>query len=216
MTYIYDVLLNFTDQNHIIEFFEWQDKDILEHIKKILLLRITPKQMDDITNYKIEVSQELLAKIKNKTQLYKREKTLKYSALFTDLNKIIALEFNEEGEVIARSGLLLDEEDDIISECSDLKEEEFTYTKKEKLSPKLFLTRNELFKRKYLIAEINSIYESKNLDKLSYLYQELYGKDNLNIEAKYKKILTELEENYSSIHNNLYDIVRLTYTKNII
>ena len=120
MTYIYDIILNYTDNNHVYEFFEWDKNDILDHIKKILLFRISPQEMNDIINYNIEVTDSFLEKIKNKTKTYQDEKNITYSALFTDLNKIIALEFNKLGQVIARSSLLLDEEDEVISECSDL------------------------------------------------------------------------------------------------
>ena len=35
MTYIYDLLLNFTDDERILEFFEWNEKDEIINIKKI-------------------------------------------------------------------------------------------------------------------------------------------------------------------------------------
>ena len=37
MIYVYDLLLNFQDVDRLVEFFEWSDDDLLEHIKKIPL-----------------------------------------------------------------------------------------------------------------------------------------------------------------------------------
>ena len=49
MIYIYDLLLNFIDGDRLIEFYEWDSKDGLEHIKKIPLFKIIKHYK---TNYK--------------------------------------------------------------------------------------------------------------------------------------------------------------------
>lgn len=213
MTYIYDVLLNFNDDDRLIEFYEWEENDILEHIKKMPLIRISSNQLDDILNYQIEVSKEFLTSIKNSTISYRRHKDLKYAILISDLNKAIALEFNYQGISISKSSLLLDEEEDIIDECSDLKEEIIPYKKIKKYTNNDFLTRQELKKKRYLLQEINYLYENKDVEKLNYLYEEFYNRDNLSISEKYLRLKNDLENNYSIKHNTLYDIVRLTYIK---
>lgn len=213
MTYIYDVLLNFTDDDRLIEFYEWEENDLLEHIKKMPLIRVSSEQLDDILNYKIKVSKEFLTNIKNATISYRRHKDLKYATLISDLNKVIALEFDYQGVVISKSSLLLDEEEDIIDECGDLTEETMPYEKLKKYPITDFLTREELKKKRYLLKEINYLYENKDIDKLTYLYEEVYENDNLSISEKYLKLKMDLENNYSIKHNVLYDIVRLTYIK---
>lgn len=213
MTYIYDVLLNFTDDDRLIEFYEWDEDDILEHIKRILLVRVSSNQLEELTNYKIRVPQEFLTRIANKTTSYKRNNNLKYAVLVSDLNRVIALEFNKQGFIISRSSLLLDEEEDIIEECFDLKEESLSYNKLKKYEKNYYLTRNEIKKRRYLLQEIKTLFKDKNIDKLTYLYDELYKKDSLSFEQKYLRLKNDLENNYSNEHNILYDIVRLTYIK---
>lgn len=213
MTYIYDVLLNFTDADRLIEFYEWEDNDLLEHIKKMPIIRISPEQLDDILNYKIKVSKEFLDTIKNSTISYRKHKDLRYATLISDLNKVIALEFDNQGVVISKSSLLLDEEEDIIDECSDIEEEILPYQTLEKYPTNDFLTREELKKKRYLLKEINYLYENKDIDKLTYLYEEIYKKDKLSISEKYQRLKTDLENDYSIKHNVLYDIVRLTYIK---
>ena len=213
MTYTYDVLLNFTDDNRLIEFFEWEKDDILEHIKKIPLIRISSKQLEELSNYNVIVDKTFLDRIRGITTLYKKAKDLEYATLISDLNKVIALEFNSKGEIISKSSLLLDEEEEIIEECCDLREETISYKVKNKKMKDLFLTRNEIKKKRYLLKEMENLYKNKNIDKLTYLYEEIYEKDNLTFEEKYLKIKTDLENNYCITHNTLYDIVRLSYTK---
>lgn len=213
MTYIYDVLLNFTDDDRLVEFYEWQEDDCIDHIKRILLMRVSSKQIEEIDNYKIRVSRDFLERIKNRTISYKKHSDLKYAFLVSDLNKVFALEFNSKGEVISKSSLLLDEAEDIMDECSDLAEEVISYQRLDKYDKDIFLTREEIKRKRYLLQEIKVLYEDKNRDKLNYLYDELYPKDTLSFDDKYLRIKKELENDYSSSHNALYDIVRLTYMK---
>lgn len=213
MTYIYDVLLNFTDDERIIEFFEWDEKDYPEHIKRIPLIRVATKTLTDFINKKVKVDSDLLDKIKGETSLYKKSQNLEYATLISDLNKVIALEFNSEGEVISKSSLLLDEEEDLLEEASDLKEESISYKIINKYSKEPFLTRQEIKRKRYLLKEMDNLYKENNIDKLTFLYEELFKKDDLSFYDKYMRIKTDIAEHYSKKHNKLYDIVRLTYVK---
>lgn len=213
MTYIYDVLLNFNDDNRLIEFYEWKEGDCFEHIKKIPLFRISSVQMKDMNEKKIKINQELLDKIKGGTISYKNKKEIKYGALFSDLNRVIALEFDNKGNVICRSSLLLDEEEDIIDECCDLTAEKINYEIKETYQLDYFLTREEHFKKNYLLKEIKNLTEENNMDKFNYLYEEIFSRDNLSTEQRKNRIVSDITENYDEKYNELYEIVRLTYTK---
>ena len=161
MTYIYDVLLNFTDQNEPIEFFEWNKDDTLEHIKKIPLIKVSPSVLNDFIKYNIQVDKNILDRIKETTIMYRKTKDLEYALLLSDSNKVVAFEFNKKGEIISRSNLLLDEEEEIIEESYDEKEELLLYKKLNKLSPEKFLTRTEKNHQKYLLHEIEYLYKEK-------------------------------------------------------
>lgn len=213
MTYIYDVLLNFTDEKNIVEFFEWEENDTLEHIKRIPLIRVSTSTLDDFINNNVKVEKQFLEKIKDTTIMYRKTKNLEYAVLVSDLNKVIAIEFNKKGEVISKSSLLLDEEDEIIEEAYDINQEQVSYIVQGKINKDNFLTRAEIKRQKYLLKEIENIYTEKNNDKFQYLYEELYSKDNLSLQEKYSKLKKDIEENYSNKHNLLYEIVRLTYIK---
>lgn len=213
MTYIYDVLLNFTDDERIIEFFEWDDKDFPEHIKRIPMFRVSTKVLTDLLNKKVQVSTDLLEKLRGETSLYKKSKNLDYATLISDLNKVIAIEFNSTGEVISKSSLLLDEEEDLLEEASDLREEQISYKILSKYPKDHYLTRQEVKKKRYLLKEMDNLYEENNIEKLTFLYEELFKKDDLSFYDKYLKIKNDIAENFSKRHNKLYDIVRLTYIK---
>lgn len=213
MKYIYDIILNFTDENYPYEFYEWEENDFLEHIKKIPIIKISPEYLDEIINYQIIISNEILNQIKNKTLLYQNNKVLEYAIVLTDLNQVIALEFDKTGNVISKSKLLLDEEDAIISECSSMEEYKIDYIKKEKYPSKKFLTRKEQQRQRYLIIEVNNMYKEKHKDKLNYIYYELYGNNKKNINEKYIEIIKDLKENYSDKHNDIYELLRLNFSK---
>lgn len=212
MIYIYDVLLNFTDER-LIEYFEWSKNDLVENIKKIPIFRVSSNTLNDLVNYNVKLDQKIISRIKKQTTTYKRTTDLEYACLFTDLNRVIGIEFNHEGEILCRSGLLLDEEEDIIMECFNEPEEQLEYEIKEKIERQLFYTRNEIKKRNYILKELNIVYKEKDKDKLNYLFKEVYGNKRLSFENKYLKLKNDLSENYTSKFNSLYEILKLTYTK---
>lgn len=213
MNYIYDILLNFIDSDRLIEFYEWDTEDCLDHIKRIPIYRISSKQMQEICENKIVASRELLDEIKGHTILYKNKNDIKHGLLISDLNKTIALEFNNKGNLISRSCLLLDEEEDTIEEAHILEERHLQYKIIEPYKIDYYLTREEVFKRKYLLKELEYIDKTKNYAKLNYLYEEIFKKDDLPYEARLSKLIESIKNNYNSKHNELYEIVRLTYTK---
>ena len=150
MNYIYDVLLNFFPNNTLIEFYEWQEKDSIDHVKKIPIIRIPTKMMTSLLSLKIKVSNSFLQEIKDSTSIY-NHRDLKYATLFTDLNRVVALEFDNTGISIRKSSLLLDEEEEVIDESKLLTQTNVDYEVITEESTPLFLTRDEIFKRDYLL-----------------------------------------------------------------
>lgn len=208
MNYIYDLVLNFSENERILEFYEWMKEDILSTIAKIPIIRINRFQMNDILNNKISVTKTFLKKYENKT-LLDDGSLLKYSFLVTDLSKVIALEFSSNGEVIRRSSLLLDEEEAIIEESLDYQEEELNYKIIRNYLKFDFLTRDERKIRSSLINELNYLYKNKKYDEINYLYEELFNK-KISIHDKYKFLIDDISNNYSSKYNKIYDIIKMT------
>lgn len=208
MNYIYDLVLNFSENERILEFYEWMKEDVLSTIAKIPIIRINRFQMNDILNNKISITKTFLKKYENKT-LLDDGSLLKYSFLVTDLSKVIALEFSSNGEVIRRSSLLLDEEEAVIEESLDYQEEELNYKIIRNYLKFDFLTRDERKIRSSLINELNYLYKNKKYDEINYLYEELFNK-KINIHDKYKFLIDDISNNYSSKYNKIYDIIKMT------
>ena len=145
--------------------------------------------------------------------LYKRKKTTFYGCLFCDLNRVVAVEFSSSGEIIARSCLLLDEEDEVIESAKDLEVSSISYKVLKREGGCSFLTREEEFERHYLYREFVSLFEEKNVDKLTYLYEEIFGVDNLDFSHKYQRIIQDLEVGFDQRYHKLFDIVQLSYSK---
>lgn len=208
MNYIYDLVLNFTDSDNLLEFYEWKKRDNLTTIQKMPIFKITRYQMDDILNNRIKISEEIFNRVKNKTVIVDGD-NLKYSFLVTDLNRVVALDFSSDRVLKRSSCLLLDEEEDVIDECADYEVDDFNYEIVCSYKKQLFLTREEKNIREKLLLELKCLYENKDYDEINYLYEELYT-EKMSIRRKYLFLVDEITNNYDSKYNKLYDIIKLT------
>lgn len=213
MIYIYDLLLNYQDGKRLVEFFEWDKDDSLEHVKRIPLFVVPSIDIDHFCFSDIKVDTKFLELIKGKTLFYKKKKSVFYSCLFCDLNRVIAVEFSRNGEVLARSCLLLDEEDAVLESAKVVEEEHISYKVLNDGSNISFLTRKEEFQKRYLLSEFSSFTESKDIDMFNYLYEEIFGKDDLSYNLKYQKLVDDILNHFDSRYQKLFDIIRLSYSK---
>lgn len=212
MNYIYDILLNYNDEDSNLDFFEWNYEDGIDHIKRIPIFRIPTSQLQDIQDNKIKIPKELLNKISKKTELYSNKK-IEYACLFSDNNRVISLEFNKDGQSVYKSSVLLDEEEDIISESSDIEQERIEYEIISKHNKELLITRKEKNIRNYLLHELKNLYSENNKNAILYLYSEVYEKDKLSYKEKYNKLYNAIKLNYSKKYNKIYEILQLAYNK---
>ena len=112
---------------------------------------------------------------------------------------------------MAKSSLLIDEEKDIIDETFD---NNFIKINYEIITPdkNSFITREEILKRKYLLLELGEIKKNLEVEKLDFLYTEVFKKDNLSFDKRINKLIKEIN-NYNNKCNYLYDIMRLMHIK---
>lgn len=214
MIYIYDIILNLTDDNRILEFFEWSEHDSVEHIKKIPLFKVSTSLMDDLINYEIKVDSNFLENIKNYTELFdiKTKKVIEYACLLSDGSKVIALEFSSSGKVLYRSSLLIDEEEEILDIVENLNRKEINYKKIKRKNINFFLTRKEFFIQNFLLKELKSSYKKKNIKKIKYLYEECFNKKGSD-EDLYKILVDDIKNNFSSKHVKLFNILTTKQVK---
>lgn len=215
MLNVYDIILNLLDSNRIYESFEWSHKDNIEHIKKIPMVRVTSNFLNDIIKNNIIVEKDYLKEIYRKTEIYHDNGVgvIDYACLFTDNFKVVAVEFNKEGKSLFKSYLLIDEEEEILELSNEIHLKNLNYKVIKKTSETLFLTREEEFRRNYLLREIKCAYKKGFYEKINYLYEEVFPKDNKPIEERYKILIDDIKNDYSKEHNKIFKILKLTHSK---
>lgn len=211
MNYYYDIILNWNELE-AYEFYEWNDFDCLELIKKIPIFKVRHKVLIDLMSYNIEVQKEFLELIKDKTLTSGKSivNKIPYAAIFTDNKNLYALEFNDEGLSINRSKLLIDDDLNALEICYSLKEYNLIYELKEPL--KINKEIRQITEAKKLISlELNSLYEKKDIAKLKYLYYE-YKKEKIDdLSLLYTNLKLDLESKFNPEILKLYYIIKLSY-----
>lgn len=216
MKYVYDILLNFNEWGGY-EFYEWYPDDDIEYYKRIPLIRIDDNTYKKISVGSILENKDFLDKIYNVAEVYdkKRVRNIDYACLVTNGKEVIALLLNKEGKILMISKLLIDEAEESVDIGNSLTEETLSIlcNIQRGNDVKNYLTRYERRKLFLLQKEIDNLYNSKNIVKLKYFYYEInhHMEDDVNI--LYKKIKMFLEDEWSSKHDDLYNLVRLSYSK---
>lgn len=215
MLNVYDIVLNLLDGNRIYEPFEWSNKDNIEHIKKIPMVRISSNFLSDIILNNVTVNKDFLQSIYRKAEVYSDKGTnvIDYACLFTDTYKIVGVEFDKSGRALFKSYLLLDEEEEILELSNEIKLSKIEYKVSKKSNECLFLTRNEEFKRNYLLKEIKFAYKKGLFEKINYLYEEIFPSDKKAVEVRYKILIDSIKNNYSKEHNEIFKILNLSNSK---
>ena len=190
MIYTYDILLNWTKDTKLLDFYEWTLEDDLEHIKKIPIIRISEVMLKDLLTSKIKIDKSFLFKIKCKTESYFHNEVdiIDYAVIVTTLKKALALELDNEGNVIYKSNLLLDEEEEVLEIGEELVVMDIPYKVVKKNNKIAYLTRKEEEEKKFLVKEIKKIKLNKEESKLNYLYKEFFTKEIDSFNDKLKLI----------------------------
>ena len=215
MIYTYDILLNWTKEERLKEFYEWTLEDDLEHIKKMPIIRIRESLLKDLLTSKIKIDKTFLSKIKYKTESYFHNEidVIDYAVIVTTEKKSLALELDNEGNVMYKSCLLIDEEEEVLEIGEELVIMDIPYeviTKNKKVS---YLTRKEEEEKKFLIKEIKKIKQNKEESKLNYLYKEFFVDNVESFNDKLTIIEKEISKDYNSFHHNLYNLLKLSTIK---
>ena len=185
MNFIYDIVLNFNKDFY--NFFEWNKNDNIINVKKIPIFLI-----DNDTF------------IKDKTYTYTRSK-LGISCLISNNKEVIAVLFNDNGNLIKRSSLMLDEEEEVLDEIENDSLYKINIIKRRKVNIEN-VNRNIKEKKDFLIKYIN---EEKNDINLKYLYYDYFEKDENNIKIIKNELIKEIKNNWNKKLNNFYDTVKI-------
>ena len=215
MIYTYDILLNWTKEDRLKEFFEWNLEDDLENIKKIPIIRISEVMMKDLLTSKIKIDKSFLFKIKCKTESYFHNEidVIDYAVIVTTLKKSLALELDSEGNILFKSNLLLDEEEEVLEIGEELVIMDIPYNIISKNKKVSYLTRKEEEEKKFLTKEIKKIKANKEESKLNYLYKEFFTTELNSFNDKLNLIEKEISKDYNSFHHKLYNLLKLSTIK---
>ena len=214
MIYIYDILLNFND-GILYEFYEWNNNDHIENMKRIKLVKISKQDFDNFLRYKVKVDTSFLTKIFKTCEVYlnKGLEVVDYCCLISDGTRVLGIEFNSQGVSECKSKLLLDEEEEIAVLASNLEFYEISYSMIKEENNGRFLTRKEIKVRKYLINEIKESYSNKNHNKLKFLYMEYFDDVQSDSKKMVDLLIKSMDDCLDIKHLELYDLLRLSYKK---
>ncbi len=204
MNYIYDIVLNFHE--HYYEFFEWDRTDKINNINKIPVYRVSDKDMLILKNNKVKIDDIFLNKIKEDNKKHKKNMCLVSNTILS-----IGLLFDNEGNLLKRSSLIFEEEDEVNDFSKNIKITKINYLENTEITSKGKL-RLEIEKKDILSNYVSTI---TDLSTLKYLYYE-YFKEECNDEIEIKESLKkEIEKDWTKKQNNLYNIVKLLNKKNL-
>ncbi len=207
MDYYYDVLLNF--QEKYCMFYEWDKDDTIEYVKKIPLIHVDSKTINNMISKIIEVPEEFLKKIENKTKL-KQNEYLAYTCIFSDGKNNIALEFQENGKLINKSSLIMEDElniNEFIYNVS-LSKIDYKIIEKDVVNRE---TRQELKIKKIIKLEIDNMFKRKEFSKLKYVYLEWFDELIDDVNKMYELMKKKLSLPLSEKELHIYELIKLSY-----
>lgn len=215
MIYIYDILLNFCDCGELYDFYEWNQNDSIENIKRVKLVHIDRNLLDDLIYYDGKIEEEFLLKIYRTCEVYtnRKVKIMDYCCLFSDGERVLAIEFDCTGKPIYKSKLLIDEEEEIALLATNLEPLALSFHKTEKILENRFFTRNEIIIRKFLMREVKDCYYKKNYGKLRFLYEEYFEEENSSYQKMMQLLLNSMKNSIDSKHLNIYQLLKLASKK---
>lgn len=202
MRFIYDIVVNF--EKNFYEFYEWEKDDNIINIKKIPLFFVNNETYKIIKYESVTIDNLFINKIRDKTFAYNKIK-IGPSCLITNGMEVIGILFNDKGEVVKKSSLLIDEEDEVLEEATDIDVYDINIIKRKKINKKC-VNRREGERREFLINYIN---KENNNSNLKYLYYDYFEKENEDISLIKRELTYEIKHNWNKRLNSFYETVKL-------
>lgn len=207
MKNIYDILVNFKKIPY--EFYEWNKEDDVKHVKKMPSIKVSDSALYDIFYNEVKISKNFLDQIKDKTEIFfgRAIKKVKYACVIYNDDVALSILLNDNGEIIGKSKLLFDEEEDVLKDDVSLKEIDYEVIKK----PKKIngLTRREAKIVLLLSKYLDKIHESKKNDEIKYMYFECFNKVEEDNEKAYKNLKNEVLKANLNVIETLKTLIKV-------
>jgi len=206
MIFAHDIFLNLHENYY--DFFEWNKKDTIIHLRKIPIIKISSNDLNIIKNNNVILNENITKTYYKKADYFTKNK--KENIIILSDNKMsIAINFNNKGNIIKKSSLILEDEENIFRKVNNIKEQNIILKiTKHKIDSNL--TRNEQDNKKYLQKNIKKL----NHNKLIYLYYDCFNKCEKNIKIILDKIILEIKNNNFEIWNKCLNLMNLVYQQN--
>lgn len=201
MNYIYDIVLNFNEE--LYEFFEWKDDDNLVNIRKIPLIKVNDNDFISLLYNKVRIEKQVLDALKKNFSLYSEEINGNVICIITNGQRAIGIMFDSLGDVVGKSAMLLDEEEEVLEECENLNETKLLYVTNENM-PNVNLSRVEREKKQYVKDFLNGINDNK---VLKYIYFDYFDEESENENIK-EVLLAEVEKKWNNNLDRLYNLTQ--------
>lgn len=217
MNYIYDITINL-NKNSLYEFYEWREEDVPEFILKIPLYRVDKDTFFDLKYNNVIVTKDFLLKIFDKTEVYTPNaiNLIRYCALFSCDESVVAIEFDSDGNSYMKSNLSIEEEIEVIECARLLKYTILDYKVKNKnVIESKFITRKELENKDFALDKINKMYKNNEIMKLKYIFFEIYNEKLDDFEKIYSKLINIINCNDNKL-DKLNEILLLMDNKKIM
>lgn len=207
MKNIYDILVNFKKIPY--EFYEWNKEDDVKHVKKMPSIKVSDSTLYDIFYNDAVVSKNFLDQIKDKTEIFfgRTIKKVKYACVIYNDDVALSILLNDNGEIIGKSKLLFDEEEDVLKEDEPLKEIDYNVIKKSKKISGL--TRRETKIVLLLSKYLDKIYENKKSDEIKYMYFECFNKSEEDNGKAYKNLKNEVLKANLNVIETLKTLIKV-------
>lgn len=205
----FDILVNF--KKYAYEFYEWEKGDDIKHVKVIPTFKVSHDCLCDFINCNLVVEKGFLDMIQGKTEMFCKGivKVLDYSCILFCGEKVLAVIFDKEGNLIGRSNLLFDEADDVVLSCDDLQETKIGYKIVSTFSINYNCTRKESKKIDYLLNYVNDIYTNNSDYEIKYIYFECFNKTLENNEEAYLELKNEIKNYNFNIIKKLSALIKV-------
>ena len=206
MNFYYDLVLNFLDTNYL--FYGWDEFDNIEYIKKIPIFQVTSKSFKEMYQYNGKVTLEFLKELEDKTIL-KKDK-LKYACIIADKNNAMALEFASDGNIIARSSLMLKDEISLLEYLYTIPISDIEFVKEQVLKINNDIRKCQKIK-KFIMTELKRLEEENNIAKLKFLYLEWFNEKEDDLTKIKQRMTKRLAKGINEEEIHIYNIIKLSY-----
>lgn len=206
MTYINDIFINLN--NDYFEFYEWNRKDLITHIKKIPIIKVNNKMFNDIINHNIIIEDDVINNYLNKATLYSNNTKYNYIAFTNGINACV-VSLSPKGNILKKSSLIFEDEENISICAKNLTTQKINYKTKKNRESK-YLTRSEKEKKSFVLKNLKKI----SLNKLRYLYFDCFNKQENSKEKIINIISKELKNDNLDVYQKSFNLFSLIYQKN--